>query len=53
MQKLCISPPYRGANFIGRTFRQKIIEKSLEEYKKKECITVSSPEKIRKALLKD
>ena len=32
---------------------QKRIEKSLEEYKKKECITVSSPEKIREALLKD
>lgn len=28
-------------------------EKSLEEYKKKEYITVSSPEKIRKALMKD
>jgi hypothetical protein len=32
---------------------QKRIEKSLEEYKKKECITVLSPEKIREALLKD
>ena len=32
---------------------QKRIEKSLEEYKKKECITISSPEKIREALLKD
>ena len=32
---------------------QKRIEKSLEEYKNKECIAVSSPEKIREALLKD
>jgi hypothetical protein len=32
---------------------QKRIEKSLEEYKKNECITVSSPKKIREALLKD
>jgi hypothetical protein len=32
---------------------QKRIKKSLEEYKKKECVTVSSPEKIRDALLKD
>jgi len=32
---------------------QKRIQKSLEEYKKKECITVSSPETIREALLKD
>jgi hypothetical protein len=31
----------------------KRIEKSLEEYKNKECVTVSSPEKIREALLKD
>ena len=29
------------------------IKKGLEEYKKKEYITVSSPEKIREALLKD
>lgn len=29
------------------------IEKSLEEYKKKEFITVKSPEKIREALMKD
>jgi len=29
------------------------IEKSLEEYKKKEYITVKSPEKIREALMKD
>jgi hypothetical protein len=29
------------------------IEKSLEEYKNKECITVNSPDKIREALLKD
>jgi hypothetical protein len=29
------------------------IEKSLEEYKKREYITVSSPEKIREALMKD
>ena len=29
------------------------IEKSLEEYKKKEYITVRSPEKIREALMKD
>ena len=28
------------------------IEKSLEEYKKKEYITVRSPEKIREALMK-
>ena len=32
---------------------QKRIEKSLEEYKKKECIILSDPEKIREALLKD
>jgi hypothetical protein len=32
---------------------KKRIEKSLEEYEKNECITVSSPEKIRAALLKD
>ena len=31
----------------------KRIEKSLEEYKKKECITVADPKKIREALLKD
>ncbi|MGD0204649.1 MAG: hypothetical protein ABSC20_12205 [Candidatus Bathyarchaeia archaeon] len=31
----------------------KRIEKSLEEYKRKEYITVSSPEKIREALMKD
>jgi hypothetical protein len=31
----------------------KRIEKSLEEYKKKECVTVNSPEKIREALMKD
>lgn len=31
----------------------KRIEKSLEEYKKKEYITVSSPDKIRAALMKD
>jgi len=31
----------------------KRIEKSLEEYKRKECITVSSPEEIRQALMKD
>ena len=29
------------------------IEKSLEEYKKKEYITVRSPEKIREILMKD
>jgi len=29
------------------------IEKSLEEYKKKEYVTVNSPEKIREALMKD
>jgi hypothetical protein len=29
------------------------IEKSLEEYKKKEHITVRSPEKIREILMKD
>jgi hypothetical protein len=29
------------------------IEKSLEEYKKKEFITIKSPEKIREALMKD
>jgi len=29
------------------------IEKSLEEYKKKEFITVKTPEKIRDALMKD
>jgi len=31
----------------------KRIEKSLAEYKKNECITVTNPEKIREALLKD
>lgn len=31
----------------------KRIEKSLEEYKKKECETVEDPKKIREALLKD
>jgi hypothetical protein len=31
----------------------KRIEKSLEEYKKKEYTTVTSPEKIREALMKD
>ena len=31
----------------------KRIEKSLKEYKRKEYITVSDPEKIREALLKD
>ena len=30
----------------------KRIEKSLEEYKKKEYITVSGPEKIREALMR-
>lgn len=29
------------------------IEKGLEEYKKKEYVTVRSPEKIREALMKD
>jgi len=29
------------------------IEKSLEEYKKKEYVTAKSPEKIREALMKD
>ena len=29
------------------------IEKSLEEYKKKEYVAVNSPEKIREALMKD
>jgi len=29
------------------------IEKSLEEYKKKEYVIVNSPEKIREALMKD
>lgn len=29
------------------------IEKSLEEYKKKECKTIATPEEIRDALLKD
>ena len=32
---------------------QKRIEKSLEEFKKKEYVTVTSPDKIREALLKD
>ena len=31
----------------------KRIEKSLEEYRKKECDTVTDPKKIRAALLKD
>ncbi len=31
----------------------KRIEKSLEEYKRKEYIAVSSPEKIREALMND
>lgn len=31
----------------------KKIEKSLEEYKKKEFIAIKSPEKIREALMKD
>jgi uncharacterized ferredoxin-like protein len=31
----------------------KRIEKSLEEYKKRECVTVNSPEKIRETLMKD
>ncbi len=31
----------------------KRIEKGLDEYKKKEYITVSSPDKIREALMKD
>lgn len=31
----------------------KRIEKSLEEYKKKEYVTVISPEKIRESLMKD
>lgn len=31
----------------------KRIEKSLEEYKRKEYITVLDPEKIREALMKD
>ena len=31
----------------------KRIEKSLEEYRKKECVTVTDPKKIREALLKD
>lgn len=31
----------------------KRIERSLQEYKRKECTTASSPEKIRGALLKD
>jgi len=29
------------------------IEKSLEEYKKKDCAAVKSPESIREALMKD
>jgi hypothetical protein len=29
------------------------IEKSLEEYKKKEYVTVKSPDKIKEALMKD
>ena len=31
----------------------KRIERSLEEYKNKECVTLSGSEKIREALLKD
>lgn len=31
----------------------KRIKKSLEEYKEKECTMVSSPQKIRAALMKD
>lgn len=31
----------------------KRIEKGLEEYRKKECLVVSSPDKIKEALLKD
>ncbi len=31
----------------------KRIEKGLEEYRKKECLAVSSPDKIKEALLKD
>ena len=31
----------------------KRIEKGLQEYRKKECIVVNSPDKIREALLKD
>jgi len=31
----------------------KRIKRSLEEYKNKECVTLSSSEKIREALLKD
>jgi len=31
----------------------KRIEQSLEEYKKKDCITVTNPAKIKDALLKD
>ena len=31
----------------------KRIEKSLEEYKKKEYVVVNSPEKIRESLMKD
>jgi len=31
----------------------KRIEKSLEEYRKKESVTVADPKKIREALLKD
>ena len=31
----------------------KRIKKSLEEYKKKEYVTVRSPDKIREALMKD
>ena len=29
------------------------IEKSLEEYEKKDCVTVANPEKIREVLMKD
>jgi len=31
----------------------KRIEKSLDDYTKKECVTVKTPEMIREALLKD
>ena len=31
----------------------KRIEKSFEEYKKNECVTVENPQKIRETLLKD
>lgn len=31
----------------------KRIEKSLEEYEKKDCVTVANPKKIREVLMKD